>query len=87
MRHPERSGSTASASMNVPLPATPTLSKAFGAASIVIGQATSLTFTVDNPNPTFTTLTNVNFGDSLPGGLVVATPTGLVNNCGGNIGA
>ncbi len=50
------------------------------------GQSTSLTFTVGNPNPTFTTLTNVGFADSLPGGLVVASPTGLVNNCGGNIG-
>ena len=71
----------------MPLPTPPTVSKAFGAASILIGQSTSLTFTVTNPNPTFTTLTNVSFSDSLPGGLVVATPNGLANNCGGNINA
>ena len=68
------SGGTASASVNVPLPLTPTLSKAFGAASVAVGQTTSLTFTVGNPNPTFTTLTNVIFADSLPGGLVGASP-------------
>ena len=78
-------GSTASASVNVPVPSAPTLAKAFGAASIPIGQSTSLTFSVANPNPTFTTLTNINFADGLPGGLVVASPTGLTNTCGGNI--
>ena len=71
----------------MPLPTPPTVSKAFGAASILIGQSTSLTFTVTNPNPTFTTLTNLSFADSLPGGLVVASPNGLVNTCGGNINA
>jgi uncharacterized repeat protein (TIGR01451 family) len=65
----------------------PTLTKAFGAASIAIGQTTSLTFNITNPNATFTTLTSVSFSDSLPGGLVVATPNGLANNCGGNVSA
>ena len=78
-------GGTASASLTVQLPSPPTLSKAFGAASIAIGQSTSLTFTVGNPNATFTTLTNIIFFDSLPSGMVVANPTGLVNNCGGSI--
>jgi trimeric autotransporter adhesin len=80
-------GSTATASITVLLPANPVLSKAFGAASIAIGQTTSLTFTIANPNATFTTLTNISFIDSLPSGLVVATPNGLVNNCGGNVNA
>ena len=38
-------GTAATASLNVPLPAHPALTKAFGAASIAIGQTTSLTFT------------------------------------------
>ena len=80
-------GSTASATLNVPLPSPPTLSKAFGAPSVAIGQVTSLTFTVGNPNATFTTLTNINFFDSLPSGLVVATPNGFTNTCGGNFSA
>jgi hypothetical protein len=65
----------------------PTIGKAFGAASILIGQSTSLTFSIANPNPTFTTLTNINFSDGFPSGLVVATPNGLTNTCGGSISA
>jgi uncharacterized repeat protein (TIGR01451 family) len=64
----------------------PTLAKAFGAASIAIGQTTSLTFSINNPNAG-TTLTNISFNDNLPGGLLVATPNGLANSCGGNVTA
>jgi uncharacterized repeat protein (TIGR01451 family) len=60
----------------------PTISKAFGASSISFGSTTTLTFTVGNPNPS-TDLTNISFTDTLPDGLVVANPNGLVNNCGG----
>jgi len=63
-------------------PTPPTLNKTFGAASINVGQSTSLGFTVTNPNAG-TTLTNISFVDNLPTGLVVATPNGLVNTCGG----
>ncbi len=80
-------GGTASASINVPTPSPPTIGKAFGAASILVGQSTSLTFSIANPNPTFTTLTDINFADGMPSGLVVATPNGLSNSCGGSIGA
>jgi hypothetical protein len=78
-------GTAATASLTVPLPAFPTLTKAFGAASISVGQTTSLSFTITNPNATFTTLTNVSFFDVLPGGLMVATPDALVNGCGGRV--
>jgi uncharacterized repeat protein (TIGR01451 family) len=76
-------GSPASASLAVPSPAAPTVSKAFGAASIPLGQTTTLTFTINNPNPTDTTLTGINFGDFFPAGLIVATPNGHTSTCAG----
>jgi hypothetical protein len=59
----------------------PTISKAFGAASIPVNGSTSLTFTLTNPNGS--SLTGVGFADTLPAGLVVSTPNGLTGSCGG----
>jgi hypothetical protein len=64
-----------------PVPS-PTFTKAFGASSISVGGTTTLTFSVTNPNAT-TTLHNLAFTDSLPAGLVVATPNGLTGSIGG----
>jgi uncharacterized repeat protein (TIGR01451 family)/fimbrial isopeptide formation D2 family protein len=72
-------GNTANASITVVGP--PTISKAFGAASIPLNGSTSLTFTVSNPNTTVA-LTGVAFSDTLPAGLVVSTPNGLTGTCG-----
>jgi Big-like domain-containing protein len=72
-------GNTATASIIVVAP--PTITKAFGAASIPVGGSTSLTFTVSNPN-TGAALNGVGFTDTLPGGLVVATPNALSGGCG-----
>ena len=77
-------GGTTSASLAVAAP--PTIVKAFGAAGIAMNANTTLTFTVTNPN-VGTVATGVGFTDTLPAGLVVATPNGLTNTCGGTVTA
>jgi hypothetical protein len=64
----------------------PTVSKAFGANSVVANGTTTLTLTIGNANPA-TNLTNISVTDNLVSGLVVATPNALVNNCGGTVSA
>jgi hypothetical protein len=73
-------GNTASANLTVGTP--PTITKSFGAASILLNASTSLTFNISNPN-TNLALTGVTFSDALPAGLQVATPSGLTSSCGG----
>src|SRR5262249_49163913 len=60
----------------------PSITKAFGASILSLNGSTSLTFTLNNPN-TNQTLNCITFNDSLPAGLIVATPTNLTNTCGG----
>ena len=61
----------------------PFIVKAFGAASIALYGSTSLTFTIANQAQGSGALTGVGFTDTLPAGLVVATPNGLTGSCGG----
>ena len=73
-------GGTASATLAVRnLP--PTISKSFGSGGAVLGDTTTLSFRLTNPNPV-TALSAVAFADTLPAGLVVATPNGLSGSCG-----
>jgi uncharacterized repeat protein (TIGR01451 family) len=74
-------GNTASANLSVAAP--PTITKSFGAASIAAGASTSLTFVITNPVANSVALTGVAFTDTLPSGLVVATPNALTGSCGG----
>jgi uncharacterized repeat protein (TIGR01451 family) len=60
----------------------PTFAKSFGTPTIGVGQTTTLTFNLENPNAT-RPLSGIIFTDPLPLGLRIATPNGLVNTCGG----
>jgi uncharacterized repeat protein (TIGR01451 family) len=61
------------------------VAKAFGATAIGLNGTTSLTLTFNNTNAI--PLTGVTVTDNLPAGLVVATPNGLMNTCGGTVSA
>jgi uncharacterized repeat protein (TIGR01451 family) len=58
-----------------------TISKFFGAPSILIGETTTLMIQVNNVYEEGPTQNNVTFTDTLPAGLVIATPNGLTHNC------
>jgi IPTL-CTERM motif len=60
----------------------PSAVKFFGAATIPLNGSTSLTFTITNPNAS-SQVSGVFLNDSLPAGLVVSTPNGLVDGCNG----
>jgi hypothetical protein len=76
-------GNTGSANLSVATP--PVITKSFGASTIPLNGSTSLTFAITNPVGSSVSLTGVAFTDSLPSGLVVATPNGLAGSCGGGI--
>lgn len=65
--------------VNVPL----NISIGFGASSLYIGGSTSLTYTLTNPPSGSPPVTSVGFTNTLPAGLVVATPNNLTGSCGG----
>ena len=74
-------GNTSTATINV-APPPPTISKSFAVPSIPLNGTTALSFTITNPSADpAATLTGVAFSDTLPAGLVVATPNGLTGSC------
>jgi uncharacterized repeat protein (TIGR01451 family) len=62
--------------------APPTLSADFGAEEIGVGESTALTFTITNPAANTVPMTGVALENTLPAGLVVASPNGLSGSCG-----
>jgi len=76
-------GNAATASVVVELP--PVISKAFSPALIAPNGVSTLIFTITNPSVNVTSELGVAFTDTLPGTLVVATPSGATGNCNGGI--
>src|ERR1700722_9311600 len=74
-------GGSSSGSPPPPAKLPPTISKAFGAASVALNGSTTLTFNLSNPNAA--SLSGIGFTDTLPSGLIVSTPNGLTGTCGG----
>ena len=58
----------------------PTFEKAFSPNTILVGETSTLTFTITNPNAAG--LTGLNFTDALPTGVEIANPTNLGGTCG-----
>jgi hypothetical protein len=79
-------GTSSGITVTVPAAAPPSIAKVFGPASIEVGEVSTLTFTVSNPNAT-TALTGVAFADSFPAGVVVADVPQANNTCGGTVTA
>jgi len=69
------------AATNITVIAPPTISIAFGAATVPLNGSTSLSFTINNNSSS--ALTGIGFADTLPAGLLVATPANLIGSCGG----
>jgi uncharacterized repeat protein (TIGR01451 family) len=75
----------ASATLTVVAVTPPTLSKGFAPNTISMGDVSTLTITVNN-NDTNTNLTGTSFTDTLPAGVILATPpfgATPLTNCGG----
>jgi uncharacterized repeat protein (TIGR01451 family) len=76
------SSTNCTATIGTTVIAPPTIAKSFSPNSIAVNSTTALAFTITNPN-TSSSLTGVAFSDTFPGGIKVASPSGLSNTCGG----
>ncbi|HEY6968146.1 MAG TPA: Ig-like domain repeat protein [Candidatus Angelobacter sp.] len=63
--------------------APPVIAKAFNPSGIPVNGTSALTFTITNPAANTVAEAGVAFTDNLPSGVVIATPNGLSNTCGG----
>ena len=73
---------TAGVNATLTVQSLPTLTKAFSPSTVGVGQNSVLTFTITNPAGA-PARTGITFADTLPAGLAIGTPNGLVNGCGG----
>ncbi len=65
----------------------PTVTKAFGVTSLGLNKTTTLDIVITNPTTNSMGLGGLSITDTLPAGLVVSTPNGLTNSCGGTVTA
>ena len=62
--------------------ARPGFTKQFAPASIAVGQTSTLTFTVDNMDISSSAVESFTFTDTLPTGLLIASPANATSDCG-----
>ena len=74
-------GNTASANLTVDA-SLPGFTKSFSPSTVSLGSPSALTFTIDN-SLNGANLTFVQFADSFPAGMVIATPANASTTCGG----
>jgi hypothetical protein len=74
---------TASNTATLKVIAPPLIASAFSPGGILPNGASTLTITITNPAANTAALQGVAFTDSFPASVVVATPNGLGNTCGG----
>ena len=65
--------------------AAPTFTKSFSPATVGVNGTSTLTFNISNNN--FGGVNSMAFSDTLPSGLIVATPNGATNSCNGTLTA
>lgn len=76
-------GASASLTVNAP---PPDLAVAFAANPVDQGVVSTMTYSID-ASAISTALSGVGFTNTLPAGLLIATPTGAANSCGGTLTA
>ena len=72
-------GNSGPATADLTVDARPGFSKSFSPASVGLGGESTLTFTIDNGNGS--DAFNLTFTDTLPAGLVIASPSNLTTDC------
>lgn len=65
----------------------PVITKSFLPATILPGSTSTLTITIDNSTSAGEKQNYLDLKDSLPVGLIIATPSGATNSCGGTLTA
>jgi len=71
---------TATDTLNVTAAPVPGFSKAFASSSVTLGSGTALSFTIDNSSA-LVEATSLDFTDTLPAGMVVASPANASTTC------
>ncbi|MEM7584608.1 MAG: hypothetical protein AAF560_14555, partial [Acidobacteriota bacterium] len=79
-------GNSGTATDTLTVAPAPGFSKAFSPNPILVGDTTTLTFTVDNTGSAIDA-TSLAFSDTMPTEITVASPANLVNGCGGTVTA
>jgi uncharacterized repeat protein (TIGR01451 family)/fimbrial isopeptide formation D2 family protein len=82
----DKNGASTSANLFVNPPQPPSVSKSFSAAKFLSAGTVTLTISLGNGNASDATL-EANLVDTLPAGLIIATPSGLATNCPGTVQA